>query len=144
MKQRSPNARNRRAGLRAWKGLTLASIPMLALAIFILPAPLSQAYAQLAAGDSLVVDHSGGTGSNGALFRVNPTTGARTLLSDFGNAAQGPQGSNPDGVAVEASGSVLVIDQSAGTNGDGALFRVDPSTGTFRLRTSCHLVLPSH
>jgi len=32
---------------------------------------------------------------------VNPSTGARTLLSDFGNPAQGPLGQDPNFVAVE-------------------------------------------
>ncbi|MGH8558030.1 MAG: hypothetical protein ACRESZ_11320 [Methylococcales bacterium] len=44
----------------------------------------------LAAGpafaDSLVVDSNAGTG---ALFRVDPAGGNRTLLSDFGDAGRG-------------------------------------------------------
>ncbi len=36
----------------------------------------------------------------GALFRVDPSSGTRTLLSDFGNAGQGPTGIDPLGVAV--------------------------------------------
>jgi streptogramin lyase len=78
-------------------------------------------------GDILVIDYDAGTGGLGALFLVNPTTGARTLLSDFG---VGPnQGVDPFGVAVEASGNILVIDAGAGTGGYGALFRVDPISG---------------
>ena len=78
-------------------------------------------------GDILVIDYDAGTGNLGALFLVNPTTGERTLLSDFG---VGPnQGVNPFGVAVEASGTILVIDGDAGTGSLGALFRVDPVTG---------------
>src|SRR5262245_32507379 len=98
--------------------------------------PLPQARAQLLPGDILVVDVDAGTndrgapgtsdrgaGGRGALFRVSPSTGVRTLLSDFGNAAQGPLGAQPWGVAVEATGTILVIDSGAG------LFRVSPSTG---------------
>ena len=49
-------------------------------------------------GDILVIDESAGTGGHGALFRVDPSTGARVLLSDFG---VGPnQGLSPHGVAV--------------------------------------------
>jgi uncharacterized repeat protein (TIGR03803 family) len=42
----------------------------------------------------------GGANGQGALFAVNPTTGQRTVLSDFGNAAQGPTGLAPEGVVV--------------------------------------------
>lgn len=53
---------------------------------------------QLNPGDILVTDADDGTGNLGALFRVDPSTGARTLLSDFGAGAN--QGANPFGVAV--------------------------------------------
>jgi hypothetical protein len=46
-------------------------------------------------GDILVVDLDAGTGGKGALFRVNALNGNRTLVSDFGNAAQGPTGEDP-------------------------------------------------
>jgi len=75
-----------------------------------------------ASGHILVIDGDAGTGGLGALFRVDPTTGVRTLLSDFGVGVN--QGNLPFGVAVEASGNILVIDSAA-----GILFRVDPITG---------------
>ncbi len=78
-------------------------------------------------GDILVLDPTAGTGGKGALFRVDPTTGDRTILSNFGVGAN--QGISPLGVAVEASGTILVIDSNAGTGGLGALFRVDPTSG---------------
>jgi hypothetical protein len=53
-----------------------------------------------AAGEILVVTRNGGTSSRGVLFGVNPTTGVRTVLSDFGNIMQGPLGVNPYGVAT--------------------------------------------
>ncbi|MGH8474773.1 MAG: hypothetical protein ACRER2_03230, partial [Methylococcales bacterium] len=68
-------------------------------------------------------------GFNGALFRVNPASGKRTLLSDFGAAGQGPLGLDPSDVAVEAGGALLVVDFNAGTGAKGALFRVDPAGG---------------
>ena len=86
-------------------------------------------YAQLAPGDVLVIDREAGTSLKGALFRVDPVTGVRTLLSDFGKATQGPLGVDPVGVAVTATGTILVIDREAGTSLRGALFRVDPVTG---------------
>ena len=43
------------------------------------------AQAEIKAGDILVVDQVGGTNGIGALFLVNPRTGQRSVLSDFGN-----------------------------------------------------------
>lgn len=40
---------------------------------------------QLNLGNILVIDINAGAGGRGALFRVDPTTGARTVLSDFGS-----------------------------------------------------------
>jgi cysteine-rich repeat protein len=70
-----------------------------------------------------------GTFPFGVLFRVNPATGNRTVLSDFNDAALGPQSNNPYDLAVEANGRVLVIDLNAGTSALGALFRVNQNTG---------------
>ena len=82
-----------------------------------------------ASGQILVVDLSAGAGPAGALFRVDPATGARTLFSDFADAAQGlPVGLSGRGVAIEASGQILVI-SAGGASGNGALLRVDPATG---------------
>jgi hypothetical protein len=65
----------------------------------------------------------------GVLCRVNPTTGARTILSDFGDPAQGPLGPNARGSAVDGTGRILVVDNAAGTGGAGLLYTVDPVTG---------------
>ncbi len=80
-------------------------------------------------GTVLVIDSNAGTGGFGALFRVHPASGIRSLISDFGNAAQGPLGTDPFDFALEAGGTVLVIDSNAGTGGFGALFRVHPTSG---------------
>jgi hypothetical protein len=82
-----------------------------------------------ASGIILVTDLNAGTGARGALFAVDPATGARTLVSDLGDATQGPVGSNPLGITVNPGGTILVIDFGAGTGGHGALFAVDPATG---------------
>jgi cysteine-rich repeat protein len=76
-----------------------------------------------------VIDPNAGTGGLGALFRVNLSNGTRALVSDFGNAAQGPRGVNPFGVALDAVGGLYVVDRDAGTSGRSALFYVDPTTG---------------
>jgi hypothetical protein len=80
-------------------------------------------------GDALVIDFVAGSNAQGALFSVNPTTGVRTLLSDFGNGLQGPQGSDPIGVAMGTAGDILVIDEDGVVNGSGVLFRVNPRDG---------------
>ena len=60
----------------------------------------------------MVIDLNAGTGGKGAVFRVDPSTGARTVLSDFGVGAN--QGVHPFGVAVKVSAQILVIDHDAG------------------------------
>lgn len=42
--------------------------------------------------------------SIGALFRIDPVSGVRTLLSDFGDSAQGPTSQDPVAVAVLRGG----------------------------------------
>jgi hypothetical protein len=73
----------------------------------------------------LMVDSLGGPG---LLLHVNPLTGFRTVLSDFGNPFQGPLGEEPVGIAV-INGQTLVTDKDAGTAQSGALFRVNRATG---------------
>jgi len=59
----------------------------------------------------LVADNEAGTNKQGALFAI-ATDGTRTLTSDFGNGAQGPEGIGPSGVVATAdgTGNVLVTD----------------------------------
>ena len=91
----------------------------------------SPVQAETKAGDILVVDQGGGTSGSGALFLVNPKTGSRTVLSDFGNSAQGSLGVALVGVAVGAAERIFVADLFAGEPpfAGGALFEVDPGTG---------------
>jgi len=60
---------------------------------------------------------------------LDPDTGSRAVLSDFGNSALGSLGSDPVGVVALDPLTVFVIDQNAGSGQLGALFRVDPATG---------------
>ncbi|MGH8899701.1 MAG: PxKF domain-containing protein, partial [Egibacteraceae bacterium] len=76
-------------------------------------------------GQILVADRDAGTDLRGALFRVDPATGRRVVLSDFGDPQQGELGNNPRGVAVERDGGILVADPSP-----GLLFRIDPADGS--------------
>ena len=86
-------------------------------------------------GVVLIMDPDAGTGERGALFQIDRTTGVRTLLSDFGNAAQGPLGLNPAGVALGGDGVILAVD-TQGTADAGMLMTVDPATGMRTLRSS--------
>ena len=107
-----------------------------------------RAIAVEADGQILVINAIGGTfvvGARAVLVRIDPNTGARSIVSDFGNRAQNGHPSDPPtcttsclgveprGLVVEAGGQILVIDAQAGQgdtgNGQGVLFRVDPQTG---------------
>jgi sugar lactone lactonase YvrE len=58
-----------------------------------------------------------------SVFLVSSTTGNRSTFSGAG-VGMGVAFSNPEGIAVQASGQVLVAD-----NGVAALFQVNPTTG---------------
>jgi hypothetical protein len=51
-------------------------------------------------GNILVLGLIAGTGFDGALFRINPTTGFCVLLSDFGDPTLGPLSSSTAGMTV--------------------------------------------
>lgn len=80
------------------------------------------------ADGSLVVtdfaDLVAGSAHSNRLMRVDPATGARTIVADAGRGA-GPLLSGPRGIAVGTDGTLFV------TNGSGrpAVIRVDPTTG---------------
>jgi len=64
------------------------------------------------------------------LVRVDASSGFRTLVSDFGNAAQGVLGAGTSALVwLPNIGGIGVSDSYAGTNGNGAVFLVNPSTG---------------
>ncbi len=75
------------------------------------------------------IDSGAGTLGRGALVRVKPNDGTRTILSDFGDAAQGPRGQGPVGVAREPGGTILVSTGLGLTSLNGVLFRVEAATG---------------
>lgn len=104
---------------KLFKVLTLQSIVLLLLFTITQAQPMS--------GDALVIDPDAGTNFDGALFSVDLFTGFRTTISDFGDAGQGLNGRDPNGLVQENSNSVLVTDDFSG--GDGLLFRVNLTTG---------------
>ena len=64
------------------------------------PASFSWTSSPVSEGDILVIDED--AGGRGALFSIDPSSGNRILISDFGNAAQGPIGLSSSGVAIDA------------------------------------------
>ncbi len=96
---------------------------LLALAVLALIAPVS---AHAAPGDIYVADPGAFTG--GGVISVNPTTGARTTVSENTAPAGGPSFTVPWAIALEADGDILVADQQA-FGGSGGVIRVDPTTG---------------
>jgi len=86
-------------------------------------------FAQPIPGDALVVDTSGGIDDVGQLFSVDPTTGDRVLISDFGDGTQGPLGLTPTSVALEDPNNALVTDLNGGTDLRGQLYRVNLTSG---------------
>jgi hypothetical protein len=92
-------------------------------------------------GSILVVDIDSFYGSEfRALFRVDPTSGDRTVLSGCTQrscrpvsiAGTGTNFSVPAGLALDGSGEILVADY-----GMGAIFRVDPNSGDRIVFSGC-------
>ncbi|WP_168787365.1 hypothetical protein [Paraburkholderia aromaticivorans] len=68
----------------------------------------------------------------GDVYRIDPITGQRSLLSDFANPAQGATDSVPStGIAIETSGQILVDSHGSeiAPGPKNLLLRIDPSTG---------------
>jgi hypothetical protein len=76
---------------------------------------------------SALIYNKNNTTHTSAIFRVNPKTGNRQLLSDFANPSQGTLGDFgfSTGLAVETSGKILV----AAGGSRNLLFRIHPRTG---------------
>jgi outer membrane protein assembly factor BamB len=82
-------------------------------------------------GTIVVVDRQ--AGGQGELFAVDPNTGDRRVLSDFGDKNQGPKGKSPLDVATTPDGRILVTvsDEGGGSCAGrcGVIVTVDPVTG---------------
>jgi sugar lactone lactonase YvrE len=74
-----------------------------------------------------------GSGLPGALIRVNPVNGIRTLLSSNSFPEGLPRFSDPGALVIQEDGHMLVLDHDAygsgpaGSTGPGGLIRVSPS-----------------
>jgi len=79
----------------------------------------------LSPGDIVVTDlvELDGTSDDGVIFKVNPVTGDREIISG-GSIGTGPELIDPFGILVDQDGSVIVSDASA-----GRIIRIDPRTG---------------
>jgi hypothetical protein len=113
----------------------------LAAACGVLAAPASAQ--QLGPGEIVVSDATAdpdGAAGAGAIFRVDPTTGAVSVLGES------PDFAAPSGVAIDASGNVLVADplaQPAGEPGTGAIFRIVPGQAPTVFATSADFEAPT-
>ena len=74
-------------------------------------------------GGTLLITVASTADSAGAIMRVDPTTGDRTVLSS-GSTGAGPTFGTPVGIALDPGGNIFVTDPIIST-----LFRVDPVTG---------------
>src|SRR2546426_10927192 len=75
-----------------------------------------------APGGTILVADEAAFGGLGGVIRVNPATGAQTVVSSGVNFVE------PTGIAIAANGDILVADPSA-FGGGGGVIRVDPTTG---------------
>ncbi len=103
---------------------TLRAVVMVAVLYFSLGSSPAIAV-MLSPGDILVADIGLDTlgASPGGIFKVDPSTGDRTIVSGFG-VGSGPSFSDPFAVAITPGGDILVSD----VLGD-SIFRIDPNTG---------------
>lgn len=84
-----------------------------------------------ASGDIVILDfrtNESGTSKRDLLFRINPTNGNRTIISDFRDSAQGIIAS-PDSVAFDGEEILVAGEFIIGGNLHDALFHVDPKSG---------------
>ncbi len=92
--------------------------------------------AMLSPGDILVVDSGEGLGGAtipvmGAVFKIDPSTGDRVVVSGRG-VGVGPDLLVPVGMTLSSSGQLFVADQSIDQQSgdlDVIIYRVDPTTG---------------
>jgi sugar lactone lactonase YvrE len=79
---------------------------------------------------NIIISDNGNTDARfgAAVIRVDPLTGAQTVIASGGDFV------SPAGIAFDASGKLVLVDSNSFLGGspfyDGAVFRVDPVTGT--------------
>lgn len=81
-------------------------------------------------GEILVVDSGLEDVADGAVFRVDPVTGERTILAGRGIGA-GPELYDPLGITLDANRQIYITDRVVSQSGTASaiVYRVDPVTG---------------
>ena len=74
-----------------------------------------------------------GTHDFGAVFSVNPATGAETVLYCF---AGGTDGANPFAGLIDVKGKLYGTTANGGNSNEGTVFSVDPTSGAETVRYS--------
>lgn len=82
-----------------------------------------------ASGNYVVLDRTGGSNGRSLIVRVDAATGHRTLVSDLGDATQGPISANPEAVHLLPDGDYFVPEEDHARPGIAVLYRVDHVTG---------------
>lgn len=102
----------------------------------IAPAPITT-------GDVLVLDIGiGGDVGPEIVFRVDPITGSRTIFRNLRDLDTGDRLRETNGIAVERSGNILLIDSRFGSDDVPALYRLDTATGNRTLLTVFNFASP--
>ena len=81
---------------------------------------------------TLYVADSDAYDGDGGVFRVNPDTGQRTMISNNDSDKLGnvPDYQTPVAIAIDDNGNLLVAERMTEGDDEGAVIRVDPDTGT--------------
>jgi uncharacterized repeat protein (TIGR01451 family) len=90
----------------------------------------------IAAGDIVVVDGNCCLLNQGAVFHVDPSTGAQTLIS------QGQNFNQPSALGIEASGTIAVANRGVTNIGPPAVIRVDTTKPSSSNQTIVHSGAP--
>lgn len=73
---------------------------------------------------------AGGSFGGGAIFTLDPATGAETVLYSFCSQTNCTDGEVPEGSLINVKGTLYGTTNQGGTSGNGTVFAFDPSTGT--------------
>lgn len=69
----------------------------------------------------------------GTVFAVDSSTGAEGVVYSFCNRSNCPDGATPSGGLIDVHGTLYGVTANGGADGFGAVFSVDPGTGTERV-----------
>jgi hypothetical protein len=81
------------------------------------------------AADEILVTDRDAFGGGGGVFRVDPVTGTRSVLSHNAHPLGGPSFVEPTGMVLDVSGHLLVADAEAFQDDGGGVILIDRLTG---------------